>query len=81
MTLHPIQSAWIDNPLRERMTHIYGMLLAYQSIARDVREMPWTARRLALYQAELTALQRDDIARADKIKPLREAHDAILNRA
>lgn len=79
MSLRPTVSAWIDNPLRERMTYLYGTLLAYQSTPRDVREMPWTARRLAIYQAELTALQGGDMTCADRLEALRAAHDAKLH--
>lgn len=72
------QAAWLTDPLRERITSLYGLCLAIQGTAPDVRTEPWFARWWRLASAELTALQARDVAQADRLLALRVSHEAML---
>lgn len=79
MNLSPSRLAWLDNPLRERITGLHSLLLAYQSVDRVTRDMSWTSKRLHLAQSELTHLQAGNLAEADRVGAIRATHEGLLH--
>ena len=62
----------------ERIRALYCLLLAYSAVSKDILAMPWTARLLALTQAELDALRADNIRLADSLSAATANHMKLL---